>query len=282
MTSTADIAGASPQVLIPKRVGGSSSNGDSLSRRPNNRHLSNDDIEGSKPLRNKLRIKRNINPLEPTYHLPTVKERPVTPPKFVRDTLDVSDIRAQEPTMEYRVKLNLSKPARQSHFDYSDVKGTTPADPHGIAQRTRFGRDDEAKSTLTQVKDINTYMTFKSKRVTNPLDPTYPKSIGDGNVGKVEGSSPTPLPRARQDRPNFCLHTEDIERHKRANLHNLHSSFPAESKRRDFREINKVQDIKGASAAQGTNYTTMHKARGQAVNPLQPNYLAARRRAAEG
>ena len=38
------------------------------------------------------------NPLDPVYNLPKSIPRPVTPPKFIRDHTDVSDIEGASPS----------------------------------------------------------------------------------------------------------------------------------------------------------------------------------------
>lgn len=261
MTSVKDIEGTTPKPYISKKP-----------KEVLDYHLRNDDIEGSRPMMNKIRISRQTNPVEPTYILPTSNQRPITPPKFLRDPLDISDIREQEPKSLHGVTVDLSKPPKPTQ-NIDDIQGAKPIHPHKFPQRVRLG-SEQGESTMTNVKDINNYMTFKSKRVTNPLNPEY--TISGDLVGEIKGNAPKNLPRTRQDRPDFSLTTSDIEKQKRTNLHQLDSSFPPENARRDFRSINKTEDIPGASHSSGINYTTMHRSRKAPINPLNPNYLDAK------
>ena len=60
------------------------------------------------------------NPLAPDYHLPPVPPPPNDPTKFVRDTLDVSDIAGAHKT----ARITLSKP--DSTLNISDIEGSQP------------------------------------------------------------------------------------------------------------------------------------------------------------
>jgi len=52
--------------------------------------MTNDDIKGSKPQSHKfVTTRKPCNPLEPEYKLPYVEIRPATPPKFIRDNIDI-------------------------------------------------------------------------------------------------------------------------------------------------------------------------------------------------
>ena len=60
-------------------------------------NLSNNDIGGSKPQCVQFKSVRNCDPLNPTYNLSKVEVRPVTPPKFVRDSISNDDIEGAKP-----------------------------------------------------------------------------------------------------------------------------------------------------------------------------------------
>ena len=60
-------------------------------------NLTNDDIEKSKPKCEKNKSKRHTNPLEPKYPEPKVIKLPIPVPKFIRDSLNVKDIKGSSP-----------------------------------------------------------------------------------------------------------------------------------------------------------------------------------------
>ena len=56
-------------------------------------YLTNEDIVGSRPQCNKFRTTRvPSNPLEPVYKLAKCEQRTATPPKFIRDNIQITDI----------------------------------------------------------------------------------------------------------------------------------------------------------------------------------------------
>jgi hypothetical protein len=59
------------------------------------------------------------NPLNPVYALPTVEVRPITPPKFIRDQMDVSDIAGARPKRDWHVD---AKTKQTNKID--DIEGT--------------------------------------------------------------------------------------------------------------------------------------------------------------
>lgn len=85
---TRDIHGTQPDVLIPWHVNRI------------NHNLKIDDIDGASPLKNRLCMTRQVNPLNPVYKLPSFKVRPITPPKFIRDSIRVDDIEEQRQSIQ--------------------------------------------------------------------------------------------------------------------------------------------------------------------------------------
>ena len=67
---------------------------------------------------------------------------------------------------------------------------------------------------MLNVKDINEYMEFQSKRRTNPLEPEYVGVDANGKkikYGKVKGSASRRLhPITINKEPSKALHTDDI------------------------------------------------------------------------
>ena len=155
-----DIAGSQCQRLIPVSV-----------RKPNDRNISNRDIEFSVADSHKKRFATNrvVNPLEPNYRLPTAKfsgkvrsnesvdageseactatYRPPTPPRFFRDTLKVDDIEGTVakswvgslPTvMRYRQRL--SEKDKESASASASNNANAAADSRwGVAGRDTVG-----------------------------------------------------------------------------------------------------------------------------------------------
>ena len=65
-----------------------------------------------------------------------------------------------------------------------------------------------------EVKDINEYWVFKSKRETNPLNPTYEVPAEEGGkveIGKIDRNQPKELhPKAINKETGLNLNTQDI------------------------------------------------------------------------
>lgn len=76
-------------------------------------NLSNKDIEGSSPQCVKFRSIRNgHNPLDPVYQLSKVEFRPVTPPKFLRDQMNVRDIEKAQPRKDVHAAIKTKETMR--------------------------------------------------------------------------------------------------------------------------------------------------------------------------
>ena len=95
-----------------------------------------------------------------------------------RDTMKIDDIAGTKANMRHKPRQNAGG---YTGYDYSDV----------------------------------TKMERKSKRCSNPLDPTYTVSGDDGKaweIGNVDGSKPAKMPDPPKDRSAFggSLNTKDI------------------------------------------------------------------------
>ncbi|KAL0216222.1 hypothetical protein P9112_008406 [Eukaryota sp. TZLM1-RC] len=148
----------------------------------------NDDIELSMPPVPKTTF-RSTNPLDPHYKLPSYEERPITPPKFVRDTIDVSDIEGTR-------KKDPKKPTSHDSLYYYDV--------HKVKGKQLFPTPRD----ILNVSDINTitHIPPKPKNV-NPVEPIYDNL--DGTRGdELADSHPKPLPKPLC---RYSLETSDIE-----------------------------------------------------------------------
>lgn len=71
----------------------------------------NADIENARPDCVKFKTKRMHDPMNPTYQLPQVEIRPVTPPRFIRDNLTNDDIEGAKPKAPkyYQTRENILK-----------------------------------------------------------------------------------------------------------------------------------------------------------------------------
>ena len=60
--------------------------------------LNTQDIEGSQPNIVKFKTQRiGTNPLNPTYNVSQVEKRPITPPRYIRDSISIDDIDGAKP-----------------------------------------------------------------------------------------------------------------------------------------------------------------------------------------
>lgn len=150
-----------------------------------------DDIEGSKPriIRQLPHSKRMVNPVDPKYDIPPFVCPIEDTTRFLRDTMKNDDVEGAQP-MSYKT----DKPPRDI-MKVDDIAGTRPSQK---IRQLRKGNDQ------MDVRDINNDRVFKSKRVTDPLNPVY---IYDGEVkGEGVGTLKAPM----RPHPGFDLTTSDI------------------------------------------------------------------------
>jgi hypothetical protein len=142
--------------------------------------------------------------LNPSYTLSKVEVRQATPPKFIRDAMNIDDLEDARPKAN---RLNQLKTKDVMKVD--DIQGTK-ARPRHQARGISGGYSAFDYSDVTKQERI-------SKRVVNPLDPVY--TIQDENgktytVGMVEGSKPAKAPdapKAERLARAGSLQTSDIE-----------------------------------------------------------------------
>lgn len=214
-------------------------------------NLLTSDIPSASP--NVLQFKtsrKDHNPLTPVYNLASFEVKPSTPPRFLRDSINIDDIEGTKPSV-------YSKWQTRNSSDVKDIFGAT-AKP----------RRNLNKPDLMNPKDINTIEVFESKRVTNPLMPEYLCRNEDNQVivvGEVEGSKPRRMVNLNQAPHSRHLSTGDIE----GATAGTKGNGPIGTKLRNYlRSPNEITDIDGAQA--GTfkkGITTV-----RATNPLDPNY----------
>lgn len=65
------------------------------------------------------------NPLNPTYKVPEVAKRPVTPPRFMRDQMEIDDIEGARPK---KVKYDNIKTRETNKIE--DIEGTKAQPRH--------------------------------------------------------------------------------------------------------------------------------------------------------
>lgn len=159
-------------------------------------NLSNKDIEKSKPDMAKFHTTRCTNPLEPKYSLPKTQPFPVEIPKFLRDQINISDIKGAKPRPYFKFQTRETFP-----LDNHGIDGSKPKKSY--VRSTPYNYIDYSDLT----KDI-----FKTKRHTNPLDPVYEFKKPNGECivhGMIEKSKPqTSYPYNYPD--PFILRVNDI------------------------------------------------------------------------
>ncbi|EGR33205.1 hypothetical protein IMG5_059480, partial [Ichthyophthirius multifiliis] len=136
--------------------------------------LCNKDIKGSIPQINKFQTTRqSFNPLQPVYKLPSVQIRVSTPPKFIRDNIQIDDIQGTKPNRRCFKQRNVDI--------YTEIEGSR-------SKKLFIPRDHK---DFLDVKDINEFLQFETTRHTNPLEPTYVTSDEQGKkfeFGQIGGS----------------------------------------------------------------------------------------------
>jgi len=213
-------------------------------------NLKNDDIYGSKPQSHKFVTTRlPSNPLNPEYKVSHVEIRVATPPKFIRDQLDVKDIDGARPNPENRYNIK-----RNTNFIH-DIDGARPK-KEWIPQ---------GKPSSLDIKDINNVFEYKTKRETNPLSPRYRVTNQDNftvDYGELDNKPMVRHPKNVNKATSSDLKTNDIDG-AQAGSSNKHITNLATRN-----EVNKVTDIPGAqtgSLRKGMT-STRH------LDPLWPAY----------
>lgn len=216
-----DIQGASPTKQIPETV-----------KKPNDRIVNNRDIEHSFPESKLFTTPRVVNPLDPQYPLPVVRQRLPTPPPQKTQTLKVHDIPGT------RAKPAYTRTTERNPLDYSDV-------PLSRAGALSEARRRKTPSMNLDTKDINagTVGHHPRPRDSNPLDPEYRVPLPaaapsrTATIGPVPGAKPREMPPTRKDRPLLSLRSDDIDGAKPGS----HLPYPKE--RREWKKTCDVSDI---------------------------------------
>ena len=167
-------------------------------------NLTTTDIEGAQPQCNRFKSTRHGNdPLNPQYTLSHVEFRQPTPPKFIRDQMQIDDIEKAKPKENAHAKIKT-----RDTMKIDDIAGTKAKPRHQARGRSSFDAMNYSDVTNNPVR---------STRMTNPLDPTYTigdKEGGTYEVGKVDGAAPARMPDAPKEQAKNrqgSLGTSDIE-----------------------------------------------------------------------
>ena len=143
-------------------------------------NLYNKDIEKSSPDVNQFKSKRCTNPLEPKYKLSKLEDYPLEIPKFIKDSMDISDIQGASPSKKNFIKI-------KDNTEKTNIEGSKTKIPY---YRRNLGK---IKYHYLDYSDLNSYI-FKTKRHINALDPIYIFKNKDKNefyhYGHIEKSKP--------------------------------------------------------------------------------------------
>ncbi|KAG9390444.1 hypothetical protein J8273_7795 [Carpediemonas membranifera] len=226
------------------------------SERPNY-ILNTRDIEGAYPLPKGWKTTRVVNPIDPDYGLPPVKQAPPPEVPFKGDRYNVGDVEGACPKPLY--------PGRPRSVSTLRTDVIEPDPP--------FMRSQPIPQLTLDVSDIVRKPT-PSKRMTNPLDPVYSSLTpaygvdpeaplnfqAAGVVGQIEGSKPrTRRAHSAMDRRMIDKHNIDDIPGARPQL-----NYPA---RRTVRNTVSCADIPGAKPAIPLAWRD-----GRHSNPLNPDY----------
>lgn len=237
---TNDIARSCPKKLFGKV------------EQPFNR-FTNNDINGTKPVPAKFVTNRPpSDPLDPQYILPSIPPLEPYEPKFIRDNINVNDIKGTKP----RIHIKSMKREQPTNFI---------ADIVDKPKQRYKERNVYVDSLFTE--DINKKIKSKSKRVTNPLNPVYQfkfKNQDTIEIGDIDHNKPRILHK-ESNKDQYNLLTMDIGG---AQASTFGNKMFKEKNRRNFIDTNNITDINGAKI--GTLKKGLQTKR--KINPLDPEY----------
>ena len=158
-------------------------------------NLTNDDIELSKPQCNKNMSTRHTNPLSPKYILSKPHLYPPEVPRFIRDSLNIKDIKGSCPN-----KLGFDKKLFKFPIKKEKIKESSPKQPY--IRKTKYEFMNYQDVTKTKIIHRNT----------NPLRPQYKWSYIEDKklLGPIDGNIPIVYSKYMYRNP-FNLNTKDIE-----------------------------------------------------------------------
>lgn len=119
--------------------------------------FSNSDIEGTKGCLRKFNTKRKTNPLNPQYKLQPIGEIDYYVPKFLKDPLEVDDIKGTKTKKKIK-----EKEIRKTNY-IGDIEFARPA------KEKKF----EKVRNIMETQDINCKQMMNQTNNRNPLNPEY-------------------------------------------------------------------------------------------------------------
>ena len=215
-----------------------------------NFNLMTSDIEKAQPRQVEFVTNRVTNPLNPDYKLPSFEVRPVTPPRFVRDSIAADDIEGTRPEIYHRWTTRDSISVR-------DIDGARPR-PERVLE----------KPNLMDPKDING-VPFQTRRNCNPLEPEYLGRDSEGNLvalGVIEGARSKPLVSMRMQPHKRNLESSDIEGARPCTVG--HGPFGGSKERNYVKSGVDVKDIEGTNVGSAKKGLVTKRV----TNPLEPKY----------
>ena len=209
-------------------------------------NLTNDDIEFSKPQCVKNATTRHTNPLQPKYIMNNPEILPISPPKFIRNAMEINDIKGSRPK-----KIGTDKNLFKEPILKEIIKDSWPRNPYKVRK---------SKYEYLDYRDVSN--SYKNFRNTNPLRPIYNWSYFDNtkSYGPIDGNYPLVYSKYLYKTP-FNLNNKDIE----------DSNTGSKNRYLKFHGTNysyNTKDIKGAQSgtiARGI-ITNRH------INPISPKY----------
>ena len=158
-------------------------------------NLTNDDIDLSKPQCNKNISSRRTNPLTPRYSLSKPELLPPEIPKFIRDSINIKDIKGSAPNY-----LGINKKLFKFPIKKEKIEKSYPKEPYLRKTRYEYMNYDD----VTKKKIIY--------RNTNPLRPQYKWTYIEDKklLGPIDGNIPIVYSKYMYRNP-FNLNTKDIE-----------------------------------------------------------------------
>ena len=158
-------------------------------------NLTNDDIELSKPQCNKYLSNRHTNPLTPKYTSSNITLLPMPIPKFIRDNINIKDIKGSSPN-----KLGFNKNLFKSPIEKEKIVDSNPKKPY--TRKTKYEYMDYRDVTKNKIIYRNT----------NPLRPQYNWNYTEDKkiLGSIDGNAPLVYGKYLYRNP-FNLRTKDIE-----------------------------------------------------------------------
>ena len=215
-------------------------------------NLNNRDIEKSYPSATNFKTKRVTNPLEPKYKFSEVESYPFEVPKFIRNQIDISDIKGSSPNISiYDMK-------RESIGEkVKNIKGAQCRIPYIRKNLGHFKYD------YMDYSDVNNFV-FKTSRKTNILDPIYIFKKEDSQKATYYGPITKSKPETKYPyyyKPALNLKIDDIKGTNPGSI-NYIKKFTGKNFEIDVSDIPKTN-----SGSLKKGMTTK-----RCINPLMPKY----------